>query len=182
MHFVLARFALLALAALRLHAAEPAPALTAEKLCARWTGAWTGVLEYRDYQPPHGRVTLPTLLTVESAPAPTPDAATLILRFVYDDGPKKTVKSASRLTLDLNARRLTWSDESKPVRPEDTFTLAEASPEGDRLVFLGTATDDKKVSRIRYTFTTAARSWRILKETTSDGPDFAFRHEYRFEK
>ncbi|MBC7366377.1 MAG: hypothetical protein H7343_06115 [Undibacterium sp.] len=178
MRSVLVRFALLALATLRLHAAEPAPTLTEKKLYALWTGEWTGVLEYRDYQPPHGRVTLPTLLEV----TPTPDAAALILRFVYDDGPKKTVKSTSRLAFDPDARRLIWTDESKPARPEDTFTLAEASPDGTRLVFLGTQMDDNKTSRVRYTFATAASSWRILKETTSDGPDFAFRHEYRFRR
>lgn len=137
-----------------------------------------GVLEYRDYQPPYGRVTLPTTLAV----TPAPEAAALILRFVYDDGPKKTVKSTSRLTLDLPGRQLTWSDEDKPVRPEDTFTLAAASPDGTRLIFLGTQLDNGKSSSIRYTFTTAADAWHILKETTSDGPDFAFRHEYRFKK
>ena len=170
--------AFLAFGFIRLHAAEPIPALSADRLYALWTGEWTGVLEYRDYQPPHGRVSLPTTLAVARAT----DAAALILRFVYDDGPKKTVKSTSRLTLDLPDRRLTWSDEGKATQPEDTFTLTDASPDGTRLVFLGTQMDDNKTSRIRYTFTTAANSWRILKETTSDGPDFAFRHEYRLKK
>ena len=156
------------------HAAEPSPDLA--KVYASWTGQWTGVLEYRDYQPPHGRVALPTTLSV----TPAPDAPALILRFVYDDGPHKTVKSTSRLTLDLIARRLTWSDEGKPATAEDTFTLTEASANGDRLVFSGEAMDDNKPSRVRYTITTAAGVWRILKETTSDGPTFNFRHEYRF--
>jgi hypothetical protein len=178
MRFLPTCLIVLTFACLRLHAGDPAPALTADKLYSLWTGEWTGVLEYRDYQPPHGRVTLPTTLAV----TPTPDASALILRFVYDDGPKKTVKSTSRLLLDLPARRLTWSDDGKPVRLEDAFTLADASPDGTKLVFLGTQMDNGKSSRIRYTFTTAADAWRILKETTSDGPDFAFRHEYRFKK
>lgn len=178
MRFFPAGIACLALAFLRLHAAEPAPALPAEKLYALWTGEWTGILEYRDYQPPHRRVSLPTTLAV----TPASDAAALILRFVYDDGPKKTVKSTSRLAFDPGARRLTWSDEGKPVSPEDTFTLAEASPDGTRLVFLGQSMDDNKPSRIRYTFISAPGAWSILKETTSDGPAFTFRHEYRFTK
>ena len=82
--------------------------------------------------------------------------------------------------LDLIARSLTWSDEGKPATAEDTFTLTEASANGDRLVFSGEAMDDNKPSRVRYTITTAAGVWRILKETTSDGPTFSFRHEYRF--
>ena len=175
MRFLLALLVLAAAA----RAAEPAaPVPTAASLYARWTGEWSGVLEYRDYQPPHGRVSLPTTLAV----TPAPDAAALILRFVYDDGPTKKVKSASRLTFDPGARRLVWSDDGKPVSPEDNFTLAEASADGSRLVFLGTQMDDNKTARIRYTFTSAPGSWRILKETTSDGPAFAFRHEYRFEK
>ena len=152
------------------------PSLDFARIYASWTGQWAGVLEYRDYQPPHGRVALPTTLSV----TPAPDAPALILRFVYDDGPHKTVKSTSRLTLDLIARSLTWSDEGKPATAEDTFTLTEASANGDRLVFSGEAMDDNKPSRVRYTITTAAGVWRILKETTSDGPTFSFRHEYRF--
>jgi hypothetical protein len=155
-------------------AAESGPNLA--RIYAGWSGQWTGVLEYRDYQPPHGRVALPTTLSV----TPAPDAPALILRFVYNDSPHKTVKSASRLTLDLAARRLTWSDEGKPATPEDTFTLAEASASGDELVFEGHAMDDNKPSRVRYTITTTPGSWRILKETTSDSPTFSFRHEYRF--
>ena len=165
-----------ALAASPLHAASPGidPAV----IYQAWTGQWQGVLEYRDYQPPHGRVTLPTTLTV----TPAPDAPALILAFVYDDGPNKIVKSSSRLVLDPAAHYLTWSDEGKPVARGDVFTLAEASPTGDRLVFLGEAMDDDKPSRIRYTFVTGPGTWRILKETMSDSSDFAFRHEYRFSR
>lgn len=162
------------LAAASLHSAGPS--IDSAAIYQAWTGAWQGVLEYRDYQPPHGRVTLPTRLTVTRAP----DAPALILAFVYDDGPKKTVKSTSRLTLDPVSRSLTWSDEGKPVARGDVFTLTEASASGDRLIFLGESMDDDKPSRIRYTFLTGPDSWRILKETTSDNPDFAFRHEYRF--
>jgi len=143
---------------------------------ALWTGEWKGVLEYRDYQPPHGRVRLPTILSVTAANS----SPALMLHFVYDDGPNKTVKSASRLTLDPAARTLTWVEDGKPATAEDTFTLAEASASGDRLVFCGEAMDDNKPARVRLTFTTAPGEWRILKETTSDGPTFAFRHEYRF--
>ncbi|MEN9402304.1 MAG: hypothetical protein RL091_1007 [Verrucomicrobiota bacterium] len=162
------------LAGSTLHATSPGidPAV----IYPAWTGRWQGVLEYRDYQPPHGRVTLPTTLTV----TPTPDAPALLLAFVFDDGPNKTVRSTSRLTLDPASRSLIWSDEGKPVASSDRFSLSEASPTGDRLVFLGESMDDNKPARIRYTFLTEPGTWRILKETTSDNPDFAFRHEYRF--
>lgn len=163
--------------AISLVGAERTP--TVEEIYARWRGEWTGVLEYRDYQPPHGRVKLPTTLVVTPA---LNNPAVLTLSFVYDDGPAKTVKSASRLTLDLIARTLIWSDDGKPASAEDHFSLAEISSNGDRLVFLGSAQDDNKASRIRYTFTSAPGSWKILKETTSDGPEFAFRHEYLFTK
>jgi hypothetical protein len=178
MRCLAARIAGLALAVLGLHAAEPAPALSADKIYGLSSGEWTGVPEYRDYQPPHGRVTLPTKLAVTLSP----DDAALILRFVYDDGPKKTVKWTSLPALDLPARRLTWSDRGKPLEAGDTFTLAEASPDGTRLVFLGTKLEDNKTARIRYTFISAPNAWNILKETTSNIPDFAFRHEYRLSK
>ena len=165
-----ARLIVLALSALPLTAASPT---------APWIGDWSGVLEYRDYKPPHGRVSLPTKLSVTAVPA---EPSTLLLNFVYDDGPGKIVKSASRLSLDLTAQRLIWSSEGKPSTPADIYKLIESSPAGDRLVFLGESTDDNKPSRIRYTFTTTPNSWRILKETTSDGPEFSFRHEYRLAK
>ncbi len=113
---------------------EP-PAVDPMPLYETWIGSWLGALEYRDYQPPHKRVALPTTLQVTRAP----DAPALILRFVYDDGPGKTVKSTERLTLDGAARRLTWADEGKTPKAGEIFTLAEASSNGDRLVFLGEA-------------------------------------------
>lgn len=154
------------------------PDLDRATIYASWLGQWKGVLEYRAYQPPHGRVSLPTTLSVASSPGNT----ALIFQFVYDDGPKKTVKSTSRFEFDPKARRLTWTDDGKPATAQDKFTLAEASDSGDRLVFFGEAMDDNKPSRIRYTITTGPDTWRILKETTSDGPDFGFRHEYRFSR
>ncbi len=49
-------------------------------------------------------------------------------------------------------------------------------------MILGTAMDDNRESRIRYTFTLEEGIWRILKETPSEGPEFAFRHEYRLRR
>jgi hypothetical protein len=173
----LSRFALALFSPLLAFGVAP-PTLDPAPLYEAWLGSWSGALEYRNYQPPHQRVALPTTLEVARAT----DGAALILRFVYDDGPGKVVKSTERLTLDGIARRLTWVDEGKTPKAGEIFSLSEASSAGDRLVFLGEAMDDNKRSSIRYTFTTTGRSWRILKETTSDGPEFAFRHEYRLEK
>eukprot|EP01034_Spumella_vulgaris_P015846 gene15846-20248_t len=125
MRLFLTRLALIALASLPLAAAAPT---------AQWIGDWSGALEYRDYQPPHRRVSLPTKLSVTAVPA---EPTTLFLNFVYDDGPGKIVKSASRLSLDLTAQRLVWSSEGKPSTPADIYKLIESSPSGDRLVFLG---------------------------------------------
>lgn len=99
----LARVLIFALWVARLasNGAAVEPALDRAALYASWTGQWKGVLEYRDYRPLHGRVSLPTTLTVK----PAPGATALILHFVYDDGLKKTVNSIARLEFDPAARR-----------------------------------------------------------------------------
>jgi hypothetical protein len=63
-------------------------------------GSWTGVLEYRDYSESPAsakRVKLPTWLTVEA------DGGDLRFKYVYDDGPNKTVTGADKF---ISTRRL----------------------------------------------------------------------------
>lgn len=93
----------------------PVPVLAAVQ------GEWQGSLTYRDYSPPHRLVTLPTRLFVALA-APSE----LVLHFVFDDGPAKTVFSYERMSFDFGAQRLTWSSVGEATPTVCAFRSAQA--------------------------------------------------------
>ena len=67
-------------------------------------GHWVGTLMYKDYRDPTKRVTLPTIM--DAAPALEGGDA---LRFIYDDGPGKTVTDNDRFILSANGDTLDWT-------------------------------------------------------------------------
>ena len=78
------------------------PALAQESPGTAMVGKWVGVLEYRDYaEPPTStkRVKLPTWLTVEGI------EGGLQFRYIYDDGPSKTVTELERVRIDVPKAR-----------------------------------------------------------------------------
>lgn len=79
---------------------DPAP----DASLAAVEGEWSGTLTYRDYSPPHGLVTLPTRLFVALR-----SDDELVLHYVYDDGPAKTVHSYEALRFEWAARQVTSS-------------------------------------------------------------------------
>ncbi|MGH8238576.1 MAG: hypothetical protein ACREXP_16350, partial [Steroidobacteraceae bacterium] len=79
---------------------DPAP----DAAFAAVQGAWKGSLTDRDYSKPDRLVTLPTRLFVALG---SPNQ--LVLHFVFDDGPAKTVYSYERMQFDFASNELTWS-------------------------------------------------------------------------
>ena len=89
---------------------NPAP----DSALAAVQGEWRGTLTYRDYSQPDRLVTLPTRLFVALG-----SPSELVLHFVYDDGPSKTVYSYERMRFDFSSNELTWSslgEEDSPTR------------------------------------------------------------------
>lgn len=97
MKLLLAALLLLPCTASALYDPAPADALAAAE------GVWTGTLTYRDYSDPDREVTLPTRLFVTLG---APDE--LVLHYIYDDGPGKTVHSYERMRFDTAAGTLLW--------------------------------------------------------------------------
>jgi hypothetical protein len=147
-----------------------------DQLYSTMIGKWQGTLEYRDYQDSTRRVTLPTQLQV----VPAPDEDGLELRFVYDDGPGKTVNSRDHLHFDQSMGTARWGglkDESL-----QGFTVIERSGgrngEPLRVVLEGNGSDNDRPARIRETFEVSAGRVHLLKETQPTGGEMAFRHAY----
>lgn len=164
------RSLLLAVLALSGTAALAAPPESARRLLQVLPGHWQGTLEYRDYQKPDRRVRLPTL--VEGRATGT---ATLTLDYVYDDGPGKTVTDRDLLTLDEDHIQI----------GKEQYRYVGGQLAGDNsgtLVLEAESSDDDKPAHIRLTLRYTATTLDWLKETTSDGPDYVFRHRYVLQK
>lgn len=155
----------------------PLPALTAVE------GAWQGTLQYRDYQPPHKRVTLPTRVTVAAA-----SPSELALHYVFNDGPAKTVHSYDRLLIDLDANLVRFSG----AKPEDVSSAAivnRKTVEGvlelvaERAEPARADKDGKSGMEVtRYQLRLGRDVFEVLKTAGPPGDEGEFRNEYVFRR
>lgn len=154
-----------------------AQSITPASVHAAIVGHWLGTLEYKDYRDPSKRVTLPTVL--DAAPGIGGGAA---LRFMYDDGPGKTVIGGDRFILSNDLATLDWTG-VKQTAPEifRVVSLVRIDAAGTiQLIVEREGQDDDKPATLRETITLGATSLAILKEVRPTGADFSFRHVYHF--
>jgi hypothetical protein len=146
-------------------------------------GEWKGALEYKDYQPPYKRVTLPAQLFVTAI---SPNE--LALHYVFDDGPKKIVHSYDRLLIDTEAGIVRFSG-SKPGSITTAKILSSSTNEG---VFEVTAehvdTSKGPGETTRYRVRLGRGIFDVLKtspsKNTKDAKDSEgeFRNQYLFKR
>jgi hypothetical protein len=158
-------------------AARPALALYDPKpiaLLKLAAGTWVGSLTYRDYQAPDKMVTLKTVMTVSLA---APDE--LVLYYVFDDGPGKTVYSYERMKFDLAANQLTWhSGSAKPKLTQYKITSATILEAKNSLIF-EKSTDTKTD---RYMLDVTKSNWSLVKYEIPTGGVESLRSKYEFVK
>jgi hypothetical protein len=144
-------------------------------LNTNFKGRWVGVLEYRDFQTSQ-RVFLPTWLTL----TPNPDGTGVTLSYIYDDGPTKTVRDTSTLTLAPATNKATLTGD----KTSETYDVA-GYPEFTRLgrgvlILTGPGTENKKPVDVRITLTLRRNLYTYQKETRQPGEEFKFRDAYTF--
>lgn len=157
--------------------AAPAPSVR-DTLYPQLAGSWKGSLEYKDYQPPYGRVRLPTVATVEVSG----DRSSLLFHFTYDDGPGKTVNDTDRFTLDASGDGVTWGALSEKMPQRFVVKALIATAGITTLTLEGEGSDDDRPASIRETLTVGPDSLQILKEVRPKGGAFAFRHVYELKR
>jgi hypothetical protein len=176
-------FPLLALPALLcfLHtqraAAAPSPAPPdPTELQRALVGSWAGTLEYRDFSEPATstkRVKLPTWLVVE------PAGADLRFRYIYDDGPAKTVIETVLIRIDPTAARYAIIDLTGKL--EDSYAiagLADLRQGRGTLTLTGTGTENKATVEVRTTIRIGRNILEFTRETGVSGQPLTFRHAY----
>ncbi len=139
-------------------------------------GSWTGTLEYRDFSEPAGstkRVKLPTWLEI------TVSAADLRFRYIYDDGPAKTVTENSLVRIDFAGARYSIFDAAGKL--EDRYTiagLAELKQGRGTLILTGKGTENGAAVEVRTTLRIGRNILEIARDTAVPGQSFTFRHAY----
>ncbi|WP_353072923.1 hypothetical protein [Tunturiibacter gelidiferens] len=156
----------------------PAPTQTpAKDLNANFLGKWTGQLEYRDFQS-NAQVFLPTWLTITE----TADQRALQFNYIYDDGPSKTVREFTTVTLDPIAAKITFtSDRDKSTDIYTLQGLEDFSKLGrGTLILTGHGKENDRPVDVRITLTLRRNLYTYRKETRRPGEDFKFRDAYTF--
>lgn len=147
----------LAFAAIAAFAATP---IETQALFSALRGPWTGYLEYKDYAGP-GRVRIAVLFRF----TPAPDGKTATLRFVFDEGPGKTMEDVQSVTLDPDRKTYTM----KSADSEQTYRiegLEKLRKDGTGVVYIyGSGTSNDKPVEVRMTLTIERNKLRMLRET-----------------
>ncbi len=168
---LLAAACILPFAAHALYDPPPAAALAAVE------GAWQGTLEYRDYQPPYKRVTLPTRLFVTAS-----SPKELSLHYIFDDGPKKTIHSYDRLLIDTEAGTVRFSG----LKADDVTTatiVRSATTDGVLEVIAETTQTNKGVEEVtRYRLRLGSNAFDVLKTAGPKGAEGEFKNQYSFKR
>ncbi len=155
--------------AFALYDAAPDAALAAAQ------GEWRGTLTYRDYSQPDRLVALPTRLFVALG-APNQ----LVLSYAFDDGPGKTVFSYEVMTIDLPAKRITWTT-GTDKNDTSTLGITSSSEEGAavrQLVF--EQSKEKKIER--FTMEVGASKLSLRKDEVAPDGSVTNRNQYTFSR
>ncbi|MGA2134575.1 MAG: hypothetical protein ABSH50_19990 [Bryobacteraceae bacterium] len=142
------------------------------------TGSWVGTLEYRDFSEPGSstkRVKLPTWLRVE------PAGGDLRFRYIYDDGPAKTVTETSLVRIDWGAARYIVLDEAGKVESNYTIAGLDQLRAGRGILTLaGKGIENDAPVDVRSTLRIGRNILEITRETAAGGQPYTFRHAYTF--
>jgi hypothetical protein len=158
-------------------ATQTAPAIVVGKVYEPFIGAWTGELEYRDFQSEQ-KVKLPTWLVVQLSP----DGRGMQFHYTYDDGPTKVIEELAAVTVDTqNATFTVTSDRDKS---KDMYQIAGlekfASAGRGTLELTGTGTENDQKVDVRISIKVGRNFYRYEKETKIAGGGFQFRDSYNF--
>lgn len=138
-------------------------------------GEWRGTLTYDDYSRPGRLVTLPTTLFAAFA-SPTE----LVLHFVYDDGPGKTVYAYERMTFQMDKGVVVMANQG-PRAGERTYSIvANRQDEGGPRRIVLERTVDAKADRL--TLDLGASALTLRKEEIDAAGTVAFRNEYKLRR
>lgn len=151
----------------------PGAQLTSSKLPQRLVGDWTGVLEYRDFAADR-RVTLQTSLAARAEPA-----GGVRLDYVFDDGPGKTVRSSTAISVDPKQQIFSMISEDGADLYRFTETPAARRDGLVVLVLWGRGQENGAPVDVRATLSLGPNTFSLLRETRPKGGRYLFRHEYR---
>jgi hypothetical protein len=140
---------------------------------SRLQGEWRGTLTYDDYSHPGQRVTLPTTLYIAAS-----SPHEVVLHYVFDDGPGKTVYSYERLAIDAAAKTVRTSAGVGERKEEKATLVSESETAGVRTIVFET-TGEK--GRDRQTLDIGADTlvWRKEEIVGQQAPRFRNRYEFR---
>jgi hypothetical protein len=152
----------------------PAPSKWAGVLASIFTGNWRGTLDYRDYGN-DGRTALPTMLTAQA------EKSGLALSWTYDDGPGKTVRSATRWVVDPLRRTLTiGTGQNREVQSITEFDVSGGADDFT-MISEGTGTENNAKVLIRTIVTRRGNRLGISRQSRKPGEPFLMRDAYLLE-
>lgn len=137
-------------------------------------GEWAGSLTYRDYREPHKLVTLPTRLFVALS---SPNE--IVLHYVYDDGPSKTVFSYEKMRFDSTKKQVVWV--SGVTNPEVSISniTADVVSNSNRSVSFERVADG--VTK-KYQLEISASTWTLSEDEVGADGVSTFRNKYMFKR
>lgn len=141
---------------------------------ARLQGEWRGTLTYNDYSHPGQLVTLPTTLYIAAS-----SPHEVVLHYVFDDGPSKTVYSYERISFDAAAKTVVLSSGVKKPEQKTATLVSETDAAGVHTLVFETAS---KTGRDRQTVEVGTDTLVWRKEEIEGQQPPRFRNRYEFHR
>lgn len=137
-------------------------------------GSWQGQLVYNDYSSPGKMVTLPTQLHVALS-----NPNTLVLYFIYDDGPGKIVYGYEQIHIDQTGKRLQWQSSGDNNKTTDyQLTGVSQDAKGSHFTF----SRPEQAMTIHYQMTISPTRFSLEKSEVTGTTAPVFRHSYQFDR
>ncbi len=149
----------------------PAAVLNSDRaaiIASVFKGNWQGNLDYRDYRN-DGRVTLPTLL----------DSTGTALKWTYDDGPGKIVKSEEKWSYDAKANSVSINQDVFKV---SEFAVSGADKAELTMVLDGSGSENDVKKIVRIILTRRGNMLRISRLSRATGEPFIMRDAYEMKR
>jgi hypothetical protein len=109
-----------------------------------------------------------------------PGGKSLVMRYTFHTGPKKTIRDNTRVTIDPKTKQWTTTSDADPEQVYKVTGLDTLQDGRGKLTLLNKESEGGTILDSRIQVTVGQDLFEMRRETKTAGQDYKFRHVYSF--